>query len=132
MCESRKFSQGVLKTFLFIIVFHRGRYEPPSRSNWTQGVQLLLEGVHTSISKEHLATCDFSGGWGFRTPCPPLDPPMHIHIQKVSKGAKIRNRHNHVPHLTQDTNGKVTNSQKTPQTRAKRSALSQQVTTKHI
>ena len=43
---------------------------------------------------------------------------------KVSKGAKIRNRYNQVPHLTQDTYGKVTNSQWTPQTRAKRSALS--------
>ena len=32
-------------------------------------------------------------------------------IKKVSKGAKIRNRYNQVPHLTQDTNGKVTNSQ---------------------
>ena len=30
---------------------------------------------------------------------------------KVSKGAKIRNRYNQVPHLTQDTNGKMTNSQ---------------------
>ena len=30
---------------------------------------------------------------------------------KVSKGAKIRNRYNQVPHLTQDTNAKVTNSQ---------------------
>ena len=30
---------------------------------------------------------------------------------KVSKGAKIRNRYNQVPHLTQDTDGKVTNSQ---------------------
>ena len=30
---------------------------------------------------------------------------------KVSKGAKIRNRYNQVPHVTQDTNGKVTNSQ---------------------
>ena len=29
---------------------------------------------------------------------------------KISKGAKIRNRYNQVPHLTQDTNGKVTNS----------------------
>ena len=29
---------------------------------------------------------------------------------EVSKGAKIRNRYNQVPHLTQDTNGKVTNS----------------------
>ena len=53
-------------------------------------------------------------------------------VVKVSKGAKIRNRYNQVLHLTQDTNGKVTNSQQTPQTRAKRSALSQQVTTKHI
>ena len=30
---------------------------------------------------------------------------------KVSKGAKIRNQYNQVPHLNQDTNGKVTNSQ---------------------
>ena len=29
---------------------------------------------------------------------------------KVSKGAKIRNRYNQIPHLTQDANGKVTNS----------------------
>ena len=28
-----------------------------------------------------------------------------------NKGAKIRNRYNQVPHLTKDTNGKVTNSQ---------------------
>ena len=32
-------------------------------------------------------------------------------IDKVSKGAKIRNRYNQVPNLTQDTNGKVTYSQ---------------------
>ena len=30
---------------------------------------------------------------------------------KVSKGVKIKNRYSQVPHLTQDTNGKVTNSQ---------------------
>ena len=30
---------------------------------------------------------------------------------KVNNGAKIRNRYNQVPHLTQDTKGKVTNSQ---------------------
>ena len=29
---------------------------------------------------------------------------------KVSKGARIRNRYNQVPHLSKDTNGKVTNS----------------------
>ena len=34
-----------------------------------------------------------------------------IMMVKVSKVAKIRNRYNQVPHLTQDTNGKVTNSQ---------------------
>ena len=34
-----------------------------------------------------------------------------VFLYKVSKGAKIRNRYNQVPHLTQDTNGKVTTSQ---------------------
>ena len=33
------------------------------------------------------------------------------YLIKLSKCAKIRNRYNQVPHLTQDTNGKVTNSQ---------------------
>ena len=37
--------------------------------------------------------------------------PFVIDKFKVSKGAKIRNRYNQVPHLTQDTNGKMTNSQ---------------------
>ena len=35
---------------------------------------------------------------------------QELYTIKVSKGAKIRNRYNQVPHLTQDTNGKVTNS----------------------
>ena len=38
---------------------------------------------------------------------------MYRHFKKnakVSKGVNIRNRYNQVPHLTQDTNGKVTNS----------------------
>ena len=35
----------------------------------------------------------------------------HMKVIELSKGAKIRNRYNQVPHLTQDTNGKVTNSQ---------------------
>ena len=33
------------------------------------------------------------------------------YCMKESKGAKIRNRYNQVPHLTQDTNGKVINLQ---------------------
>ena len=32
-------------------------------------------------------------------------------IIKVSNSAKIKNRYNQVPHLTQDIDGKVTNSQ---------------------
>ena len=31
-------------------------------------------------------------------------------MHKVSKGAKIRNRYNQVPHMIQDTNGKVSNT----------------------
>ena len=34
-----------------------------------------------------------------------------IQMIKVSKGAYIWNRYNQGPHLTKDTNGKVTNSQ---------------------
>ena len=33
------------------------------------------------------------------------------HENKVRKRAKIRNRYNQAPYLTQDTNGKVTTSQ---------------------
>ena len=33
----------------------------------------------------------------------------NVQCIKVSKGEKIRSRYNQVPHLTQDTNGKVTN-----------------------
>ena len=33
------------------------------------------------------------------------------HLDKVRKRAKIRNRYNQAPHLTQNTNGKVTTSQ---------------------
>ena len=50
---------------------------------------------------------------------------------KVRKRAKIRNRYNQAPHQTQDNNWKMTTSQNTSQTRAKRSALSQQMTTRH-
>ena len=36
---------------------------------------------------------------------------VNLQCVKASKGAKMRNRYNQVPHLTQETNGKVTNSQ---------------------
>ena len=41
----------------------------------------------------------------------PLNAKQSCPKIKVSKGAKIRNRYNQAPQLTQDTNGKVTNSQ---------------------
>ena len=30
--------------------------------DWTREVQLLLKEIHTSISKEHIAACDFPVG----------------------------------------------------------------------
>ena len=46
------------------------------------------------------------------TPVPKADPWLGTWDSPiVSKGAKIRNQYNQVAHLTQDTNGKVTNSQ---------------------
>ena len=35
---------------------------------------------------------------------------QYLISKKISKGAKIKNRYNQVPNLTQDINGKVTNS----------------------
>ena len=49
----------------------------------------------------------FSGG----SPDPMPPPSESTHDGQGRKGAKIRNRYNQVPHLAQDTNGKVTNSQ---------------------
>ena len=42
---------------------------------------------------------------------PPRSTDKTSLIIKVRKRAKIRNRYNQAPHLTQDTNGKVTTSQ---------------------
>ena len=40
-----------------------------------------------------------------------LNDILHLLNIKIIKRAKIRNRYNQVSHLTQDTNGKVTDSQ---------------------
>ena len=52
-------------------------------------------------------------------------------LGKVGKRAKIKNRYNQVPHLTQDTTWQSDKHNKTSQTRAKGSVLSKQVTTRH-
>ena len=49
---------------------------------------------------------------------------------KVRKTTKIRKRYNQVPHLTQDTTWESNKNTITSPARAKRSALSQQVTTR--
>ena len=100
------------------------------------GILLLLliqEGLSVTSKSMRTKLCQTCPGKRVVRWTDHLDMTITVDLgSKVSKVAKIRNRYNQVPHLTQDTNGKVTNSQKTPQTRAKRPALSQQVTTKHI
>ena len=63
-----------------------------------------MQMMRASIANESVSECD----WVTRLCITNFVTRKHI---KVSKGAKIRNRYNQVPYLTQDTNGKVTNSQ---------------------
>ena len=101
-------------------------YRPPDKTS--EEYLNMVKEEFTDLRKKYKNAVFIIGG-DFNLP--DIDWNKNTVTNKVSKGAKIRNRYNQVPHLTQDTNGKVTNSQQTPQTRAKRSALSQQVTTKH-
>ena len=93
--------------FSSIIILSSNRLEPDER-------------LHLVASPQDLTVCNFSTVEKFI-----LSNQLQFRLvsSKVSKGATIRNRYNQVPHLTQDTNWKV---------RAKRSALSQQVTTRHV
>ena len=63
----------------------------------------MLFEFHYSVDFNFLSFGILGSLWNFET--------ITGSLMKVSKGAKIRNRYNQVPHLTQDTNGKVTNSQ---------------------
>ena len=64
MRRSRKFRQGEWDpVFNFINIFYKGSKVPPLRINWNQK---LLEGVHASISKKQIGTCDFP----WRAPVP--------------------------------------------------------------
>ena len=61
-------------------------YEPPSRSNWTHGVQLHLEGSVQIFLRKLIATCEFpTGGRGPGSSPPPLDPPMYIMLSSFLK-----------------------------------------------
>ena len=60
-----------------------------------------------------------------------MDGRIYVGDHKVRKRAKIRNRYNQAPHLTQDTNGKVTTSQLDITNESQEVSLSQQVTTRH-
>ena len=43
-----------------------------------------------------------------------MDGRIYVSDRKVRKRTKIRNRYNQAPHLTQDTNGKVTHHKREP------------------
>ena len=58
---------------------------------------------------KRITACSSSIPLDVRTVVSVLATPLEAF--KVSKGAKIRNQYNQVLHLTQDTNGNVTNSQ---------------------
>ena len=58
-------------------VFHWGPYEPPSGTNW---VQLLLEGVHTSISTDTNSIAMWFSR-GVLTSCHPYSVPAHEMIK---------------------------------------------------
>ena len=49
-------------------------------------VAAIFQGIRTCIARK-LYFCDFSGGGGVQTPCPPLDPPMSSLFEKsLQKG----------------------------------------------
>ena len=67
----------------------------------------LYQGVQNSIP----GSCSLSDETLSRGPISSYDLSCSGPEVRISKGAKIRNQYNQVPHLTQDTIGKVTNSQ---------------------
>ena len=78
------FVSGVLTTFFFHhqLISQRVVRTYPG-SIWTQGVQLLLEGVHTSISKENYSHLCFLRGGG-SPPVTSLDLPMDEKDQNLN------------------------------------------------
>ena len=70
--------------------------------------QVLLYFLKSSSELIHVDWPDFKLIRKTRRPC--LYSPFMEQI-RVSKGAEIMNRYNQLPHLTQDTNWKVTNSE---------------------
>ena len=68
MCT--KTLDNVSFSFLVVNVFQSGSYEPPSKSNWTQG---FSRGSVLVFLRKGIDTCDFS-----EVPdhLPPLDPPL--------------------------------------------------------
>ena len=86
-------------------------FENPNTILYTDVMAVQYEGVANAFNCD----CTWSGNWvlitGCNTVCPTFGATLKYRNFKVSKGAKIRNRYNQVPHLTKDTNGKVTSAQ---------------------
>ena len=91
------------------------------------GSEILSSGTGTALNKNNMNS--LTRKWLNPNQTLSLKPKRTITNTTIIKGAKIRNRYNQVPHLTKDTNGKVTTHSETPETRAKMLAFSQQVTT---
>ena len=71
--------------------------------------EMRHSGVILTLQRRHGSTCGQRAAVRFLSF--PMADPICLLLFRISKGAKIRNRYNQVPHLTQDTNEKVTNSQ---------------------
>ena len=69
--RSRKNIRGGPDNIFLSSTYFRGPYRPPSRSNGTPWVQLLLYGSVPEFLKKPRATCDFPGG------PPPLSGSAH-------------------------------------------------------
>ena len=72
-------------------------------------ISLRKRGLVVLLQLYSLPRCTV--GWSVIVAFPGLEVIKLEFILRVSKGAKSRNQYNQVPRLTQDTNGKVTNSQ---------------------
>ena len=94
------------------ILYLHTHFTPVQGSNVNFFLILIVVMLYIKLKEmEHRAPCKHIF-------CPYTQPQSQIGSKvqtfiflKVSKGAKIRNRYNQVPHLTRHTKRKVTNSQ---------------------
>ena len=96
-------------------VTNKRRFIPVSYAIHGQQLQRTLKAKYLGSHHRQQTMLEFSCGLYYEewpTTQQRYLEKIYLHARrKVSKGAKIRNRYNQVPNLTQGTNGKVTNPQ---------------------